>query len=249
MGAAAVLSAATPSLAQTAGTPAPEQGASRVDNDAVQALQRMSAYLGTLQSFRVVADTTSDEVFDNGQTLTFGSRVTYEVRRPNGFTINIAADRHVRKIFYDGKSVTVWAPARGLYATAPAPSTIAETLDLAWSKLGIVIPLEDLFTWSSSSFRRDETLISAVRVGYAKVNGVETDQYAFQEGNIDWQIWIARGDKPVPVRVSIIDISDSAQPRYSANLTWTANARFGADAFAFRPPAGASQISFAEPSN
>jgi len=228
-----------PALAQSAPQAA-------VQPEALQALQRMSAYLGTLRSFRVVADTTADRVYDNGQTLEFGGRVTYDVRRPNGFVIEIASDRNVRKVYYDGKSITLFAPARSLYASAPAPATIAETLDAAWERHGISIPLQDLFRWSDPNEGREETLMTGIHVGYARVNGVECDQYAFQEGSVDWQVWIARGERPVPVRVVITDASDLAHPKYTANLTWTENPTYSDATFAFQPPSGAERISIAE---
>ncbi|HRD27427.1 MAG TPA: DUF2092 domain-containing protein [Caulobacter sp.] len=217
-----------------------------VDPAALQALERMSAYLGTLTTFRVVAQTTYDQVYDNGQTLTFDSTITYDVRRPDGFIINMAADRHVRQIYFDGQSITLFAPNRGLYGTVPAPATIDQTLDLAWQRYGILIPLRDLFRWSAPGGDRKLDLRTGVRVGYARIDGVDCDQYAFQEGGIDWQIWIARGAKPVPVRVVIIDATDLAHPQFSANLTWTETPAYAADAFTFKPPANSSRIGVEE---
>ena len=231
---------------QQAAAPAATSAQPAVEPAAREALRRMSAYLGTLQSFRVVADTSADRVYDNGQSLQFNGRVTYDVRRPNGFVIEMATDRHTRKLYYDGRSLTLFAPARGLYATVPAPNTISGTLDLAWQRHGISVPLEDLFRWSNSLDRRDEALNTGIWVGYARVNGVDTDQYAFQENGVDWQVWIRQGDRPVPVRVVVIDAVDPAHPQFVANLTWTENPSFSDSTFAFQPPAGAQRITFLE---
>src|SRR5689334_5908477 len=65
--------------AQQATAPAAAPTLPPVEPAAREALRRMSAYLGTLQSFRVVADTSADRVYENGQSLQFNGRVTYDV--------------------------------------------------------------------------------------------------------------------------------------------------------------------------
>lgn len=222
--------------------PAAEQPA--VEPAAREALRLMSEHLGSLRSFRVVADTSADRVYANGQALKFNTTVTYDVRRPDGFIIEQASDRHVRRLYFDGSSLTLFAPARGLFASIPAPPTIAETLDLAWEEHGISVPLEDLFRWSNPEDRRDEALLTGIHVGYALMNGEDTDHYAFQEEGLDWQIWIRRGDRPVPVRVVIVDRSDLAHPQFVADLTWTENPDYDDGAFRFEPPANAVSIGF-----
>lgn len=213
----------------------------KVDPAALNALNLMSAYLRTLPSFSVRSDTVRDEVNDNGQKLQFTGTVSFQARRPNGLVIETATDRKERTVYYDGKSLTVWAPRMGYYATVPAPATINEMLDLAADKYGIVVPLEDLFLWGTSEDRR-ANLTAGYWVGYALVAGQPADQYAFRQKDLDWQIWIARGDKPLPLRVVITTTDDSTQPQFASNLTWNTSAQFTDDTFKFTPPADAKQI-------
>lgn len=239
------LTAAAPghALAQAA-APATAKAGGEVEPGAVEALKRMSAYLGTLTAFEIKADNSLDLVLDDGQKVQVDGVATYRVRRPNGFVIEASTDLKARQFVYDGKSLTVYAPKLGYYATVDAPPTIRQALDAASQKYGVTLPLEDLFRWSEpGGAERASLLDEGFFVGGATLNGEETDQYAFRQGDIDWQIWIRRGDKPVPVKVVIVDRSDEAQPAYTARLSWNVAPSFAGDAFTFKPAKDARAIS------
>jgi hypothetical protein len=217
----------------------------KVDPDSMAALDKMGAYLRTLSSFELKADTLTDNVLENGQTAQFAGTVDYKVRRPNGFVITVADDRKVRQFNYDGKSFTIFSPRMGYYATVSAPPTIREVLDSAYEKYGISLPMDDLFRWGEPGDKRDN-LKSGFLVGYAKLGGQDADQYAFRSANIDWQIWIARGDKPLPLKVVLTDKSDPARPQYTATYHWTPSATFTDATFAFKPPSDGKPIKLAQ---
>jgi hypothetical protein len=228
-------------------TPVAKPGAAKsdVDPQAVDALNKMGAYLRTLKTFEIKAVTTDERVLDNDQKVQFTGTADYKVRRPNGFQITVADDRKVRQFYYDGKSLTVFSPRMGFYASVAAPGTIRETLKAAYDKFGIELPLEDIFRWGTSDDHHTD-LTSGLVIGYATVNGLAADQYAFREEGVDWQIWIARGDKPMPLKAVITTTDDDAQPQFSAVLSWTTNANFGNDTFAFKAPANAKPIKIAQ---
>jgi hypothetical protein len=220
------------------------KAAPKIEPESLQALEKMGAYLRTLTSFELKSDTTTDAVLDNGQKVKFAGTVDYKVRRPNGFLIATSDDRRVRQFYYDGKKFTIYSPRMGFYATVPAPPTIRELLKVVYEKYDVQLPLEDLFRWGLQNDRRED-LDSGVVVGPAKIDGQDTDQYAFREGDIDWQIWIARGNKPLPLRAVLTTTSDAAMPEYTASLHWNTNATFSDDTFSFKPPAKAKPITIA----
>jgi hypothetical protein len=206
----------------------------------------MSAYLSTLSSVQVNSKTSLDVVTDAGQRITLDGAVRYRIRRPDGFVINVKTDSKERSFYYDGKTFTVYAPQLGYYATAPAPPTIRKTLDAIEQKFGIELPLEDLFRWNDATDNPAENLTSGVYVGTATIDGVETDHYAFRQPKTDWQIWIQKGAKPLPVRVVIVDLTDSANPTYVARLTWNANAPIVPGEFTYHPTKDAKLIRLSE---
>jgi len=216
----------------------------KVDPNSLAALDKMGAYLRTLGSFQIKTDTLTDAVLDNGQKVQFAGSADYKVRRPSAFAVTVADDRKVRQFLYDGKTFTIFSPRMGFYATVPAKPTIREMMATAYDKFKIELPLADLFRWGTDDDHRDK-ITSGVAVGYAKINGVDADQYAFREGNIDWQVWIQRGDKPLPLKIVITDTSDNAMPEYGAVLHWTTAAKFNDATFAFNPPKDAKKITIA----
>ena len=219
----------------------PVPATAQVEPAAVEALARMSAYLRTLQNFQVVMQTQRDDVDVYGQLITLGGNATYKVRRPNGLTIDMATPSMTRQYVYDGKTVTVFDPGTGYFAKIPAPGTIRETLAMAADKYGVDLPLADLFTWSEGDDRA-RSLTSAHFIGKTQVNGQPANHYAFRQPGIDWQIWIADGDRPAPLRAVIVASDDPARPQFQADLAWDVAPQFAQDTFAFTPPANARQI-------
>lgn len=225
-------------------TPPAQPSAPAVDPAALKALETMSAYLRTLNAFEMKADVVADDVTDEGRKLQIGSTITYQVRKPNQFTIDTVSDRKVRKLYYDGKQITLFAPKVGFYAQAPAPPTIRETLDVLHDQYDIEVPLEDLFRWGEPGDNRDK-LTRGFYVGPARIGGIETDQYAYSTGDVDWQVWIERGDKPVPRKIVITSLFDETDPQFAATMSWnTAPGLKDAD-FTFAPPPNATSIKFA----
>ena len=230
--------------AQPAPAPAAPAGAadSDIDPDAIEALKRMSAYLGTQTSFELKSSGAFDLVLDDGQRLQFGDNATFKVRRPNGFVIERVGDYKDRRFTYDGKQLTVSSPRTAYYAQVEAPPTIRETLALAADRYGIELPLTDLFRWSEPGGGRADDIQEALYVGPALIDGTPTDHYAFREAEVDWQIWIAQGDSPVPRKIVITDRTDPSSPQYTATLSWNFRPAFDAQTFAFQAPAGALSI-------
>jgi hypothetical protein len=237
--------AAAAAKAKPASSAAKSARRSAVEPAALTALQRMSAYLGTLTAFEVKSETSVELVMENGQKTEIDGTLHYLVHRPDGFVIDVATDDKVRNFVYDGKSLTVSAPKLGYYATVSAPPTIRQTLDLADERYDIRLPLEDLFRWSDPAQARTAELKSGWVVGTATIDGAQCDQYAFREGDIDWQIWIERGDKPVPRKVVVVDRTDPAHPEFVARLTWDTAPQVSKASFVFTPPKDAKAIRIA----
>ena len=209
----------------------------------MRALEAMSAYLGKLTSFQVTSQTSLDVVTVQGQRVQLDGVANYKVRRPDRFIVDVSTALKKRRYVYDGKSFTLFAPELGYYASVPAPPTNAQTLDALWEKFGIVLPLEDLFRWTDPNSRRArDTVTSAFDVGPAIVDGVSAEQYAFREGDHDWQVWIRTGAEPLPVKLMIVSRKDPAYPAYIARLAWKMNPVLTDAEFAFRPGAGLKPI-------
>ena len=217
----------------------------KVDPAAINALQKMGSYLRSLTSFEIHSETTTEDVLDNDQKVQFAGKMDYKIRQPDSFVISSITDRKVREYYYNGTNFTIYSPRMGFYSTVPAPPTIRELFNTVYEKYGIEFPLEDLFRWGSADNRYND-LTTAVLVGYAKIDGQDADQFAFREGNADWQVWIRRGEKPLPLKLVIVDTSDETMPEFTAVLHWNTSAMFPDDIFTFKPPADSKQITIGQ---
>jgi hypothetical protein len=59
---------------------------------------------------------------------------------------------------------------------------------------------------------------------------------------VDWQVWVERGARPLPLKVVITTTDDPAQPQYAATLKWDLKASPAASAFTYVPAKGAHRI-------
>ncbi len=228
--------------AQTGDAPKPESEAdAAVQQEAVQALDEMGAYLRTLKEFRLVADTVDDEELEDGQTVEIAGRAIYEVRRPDRLKLEVITDSKERELYYDGKTVSHYAPALDLYSVFPAPDTIAKMLEETEVRYDVSFPLADLFYWGTERSNVKE-LTSAYFVGESRIGGNVCEHYAYRAPGADFQVWIRKSGDPLPCRLVVIDTDTPARARYAATLQWEPEAALGDSIFSFSPPAGASKI-------
>jgi len=227
----------------TAATHVPGESTGR-DPEAIKALEKMGDYLKTLKAFQVRTETNRDEVLDDGQSVEFDGVADVIVDRPNRLRADVVSDRQQRQYFYDGKSLSVWARRVNYYATVPAPPTIHELIDTLSSRFDIELPVADLFYWSDR--KSTDHITGAIDVGPSQVGGVTCGHYAFRQEGTDWEVWIQRGNYPLPRKVVIKTLTDEARPRFASVLTWNLAPSFNDAAFTFVPPPDAKKIALAE---
>jgi hypothetical protein len=224
---------------------ADSQEAPAIDPGAMHALNEMGIYLRTLKSFQVVADVTTDDVLDDGETIQFSSKADLVAARPNRMRVEVTDDDGHRFFFFDGKNFTIYGQVVNYYATVPAPSTIAQLSDDLSDKYGIELPLTDLFQWGTND-ATIKKIKAAVDIGPSAVDGVTCEHYAFRQEGIDWQIWIELGEFPLPRKLVIRTLTDDAKPQHTEILAWNLAPSFSDNAFTFDPPAGVQRITIAE---
>lgn len=240
--AAAPLSAQSTQPAAPPAAPAPAPAAV-LDADAAEALNRMGAALRGLNSFEVVADSTTETVFTGGHKLQSQLRTTYTVQRPNKMVVDIKGDDTHRRIYYNGKTMTVVGMKIGKYVTFPVSGTLSEVLGRAYDDFGIDFPLQDLFRWGDPSSNVVPP-VAGFRVGDSMIGEHKVGQYAFRQPGVDFQVWLDEGTQALPRKMVITNTEDPAQPQYVAYFRWNQAPQIAADAFTFTPRAGDTLVDF-----
>ena len=245
LGSLSLVVMALPAQAATAAAPAKAVAAPAVDPAATAALNRMGAYLRTLKEFDVTVYSTTEDVLDSGQKIMTNNQVHYTLRAPNMLAATVSGDKIKRHYYYDGKTFTVRNNQNDFYAQIPFTGTIAQLLTEA-EKYGVDLPLQDLFRWGDPTAVTGKPTEGIV-VGDSKVVDWDTDHYAFRQGDVDFQVWVEKGDKPLPRKLVINSLADETQPQYTAVMNWNLTPKIDPAVFTFVPDANAKRIPFMTP--
>ncbi len=224
-------------------------GADRaIDEQAAAALHKMSAFLGTLKTFRIMSDSSRDEIVDTDMKIQKNASNTVSVRLPDRLHASVRSDDQDLQFIYDGQMLTLFSSKQNYYATTPAPPTVSKTLDAIRVRHGIVFPLAD-FIQMATGENLLQDMTSAGYIGTSRIDGTECDHIAVRQPNVDWQVWIEKGQTPVPRKVVLTSKTKPTQPQYVATLTWDLTPQIDNDLFTFTPPADAVRIKFARTKN
>jgi hypothetical protein len=131
-----------------------------------------------------------------------------------------------------------------LYATTAAPATLDETLDFAREKLDIIAPAAELLYKNAAEKMLKESSSGFV-VGPSVVGSVKCTHLAFRGSEVDWQIWIEDGDKPLPRKFILTSKKVTGEPQFTVIIrNWDVAAKLSNQEFSFTPPKGAKKIEF-----
>lgn len=207
-------------------------------------LKQMAAYLRSLDRFTVRVEKTTELILPTDQRLHADQTAEYAVWKPNRLRVNFQNLSGGRQLFYDGTTFSLYTPEANVYATAAAPPTLDETLDLLANQYRISLPVTDVLVANPDS-RLVQNLTSETYVGRILLRGVPCHHLAFRTPEVDWEIWIEDGPKPLPRRLALTDKSVKGSPQWTANLSdWNLTPSFSADYFTFKPPRDAEKIKF-----
>lgn len=219
-------------------------GKTAINEDARQILKKSTDYLSGLQEFGLVAHSTLEAVLDTGQKIQFDNATTLMVKRPNKFYAARMGDLVDQEFIYDGGTLTLHDIDSGFYATVEAPDTLEATLDFARDSLDIVAPGSD-FIYSNAYEILMEDIESGFVVGPSIVEGVVCDHLAFSKPGTDFQIWIAQGEQPLPLKVVITSRDVLSAPQFSVLIReWDIVPNAPKEKFVFDKPDDAQAIEF-----
>jgi hypothetical protein len=233
---------ATTGPSTPAATPAPTES----QREAAALLQGMVDYLVGLQSFSVSFRAGYDVVQSTGQKVEFGETRRVTLARPDRLRMEKVTSENGRDlVIFDGRTISVLNADEGVYAQAPQPGSVDESLVYFVRSLRMRMPLAVLLTT-----RLPEVLPGRVRsvdyVESTEILGVPTHHIAGRGENVDFQFWITEGAQPLPRRVVITYVQSPGQPQFWANFAdWNTSPQLPTNAFEFSPPKNGRRIPFA----
>ena len=222
--------------------PAPER-----DPKAMEILLRMANYLAKAPALQVSVLSSYDAIQEDGEFIEFGDRRRIELQRPDHLHIDVErSDGDKGGLVFDGKALTAFRPADNIYAVVEKPGTVDAALVYVVKELQIPLPLARMFTTTFP--QQMEQLVKSI--AYVETNrlfDVPTDHLAVRGDEVDFQVWIAQGDAPLPRRVIITYKNADGEPQFRALLNDWSLAAVDTERFAFTPPTGAEKVPFIVP--
>jgi hypothetical protein len=228
--AAAVLVAAPASQAQ--------------ENDARKILKAMSDYIGGQKAVSLTFDADIEVMTVELQKIQFASSGTVVLSRPDKLRGTRTGGYHDIAFFFDGKTFTMHDRVNAAYARAAAVGSIDDLIVKLRDEFSVEAPGADIL-FSNAYSVLVETAFDSKHIGLGVIDGVECEHLAFRTPEVDWQIWIESGARPIPRKYVITSKTLAGAPQYTLRIKeWKSDAQVAADGFAFKPPAGAKQVEF-----
>jgi hypothetical protein len=211
-------------------------------DEAKALLKAMSDYMGSQTAISMAYDTSVEAVTTDGQKIQVAASGMISMNRPDKIRVTRTGGFADIEIVYNGKTFSLLGKGINAYVEAPVEGTITTLVDTLRDKYQKQLPGADLLLDNIY-----DTLMANVTdvkdLGSGVVGGKECDHLAFRAGEVDWQIWIAQGDKPYPCRYVITSLSYPQQPQYTLDISdWKAGSEVAADDFALKIPDGAKKI-------
>lgn len=239
---AATLVGSLATVAHAAGA-APASGnvapAVELEPRALGILKGASERLASAKTLSFTATTAEESPSRLGPPLTYFATQRVTLKRPDALRVVTSVDGPQSEFFYDGKTVTAYAPRENMVATAPAPATIDAMLGGVFQQAQIYFPYTDLLV-SDPYKGLSEGLRVAFFVGTTDaVGGVQTYIVAYGNDNAFVQAWIGVKDR-LPRRLQAVFRQDSKMLRHSVDFTdWKVDEPVAAGTF--EPPAKAKK--------
>lgn len=222
---------------------APQVAAEPAEADEI--LMRMAKFLAESPRFSVNIRAGYDVIQESGQKIEFGESRRVTVNRPDGLRIEVEqsdGDKHL--VLYDGKEITTFSPLQNVYAQISKPGGIDEAVMYFLRDLHMRLPLAVLLTsrFPSEIESRTQSLDYVERT---EIHGAPAHHLAGQTETVDYQVWIAEGAEPLPLRVVLTYKTADGQPQFRAQFSeWNRSPIVQNSLFTFAAPEGARKISF-----
>lgn len=215
-----------------------------IDPEANTILHQLSNYNKQVQTAVFRLTDTIDDVQPDGRKIQFAHVRDFTVQRPDKLKVETIGDVTSRIFWKDGKTLTVLDRNKNVYAQLPDPGTIDQAIDLLQEKYNMSLPAADML---SADLYQVMTAgckaIDYVGIGYA--GDEKCHHLAFSRDNIDWQLWIATGDKPMVRKMVITYKQLPGEPQYTLHVIKAEMPEKINDAvFACEIPKGTEKIEF-----
>jgi hypothetical protein len=202
----------------------------------------MADYVSRQDNLSLKYDADVEVVTPAVEKIQFSASGDVTLSRPNKFRVSRTGGYADVELISDGSNVTVHDRGGNRFAQVSAAGSFDEVVDRLRAEAPVELPGADLLL-SNPYEELMAGVLEAKHIGRGVVEGVECEHLAFRNLDTDWQIWVELGERPVPRKYVITSKAVGAAPQYTLRLRdWKTGVNPAPDAFAFKPPAGATGV-------
>ena len=121
------------------------------------------------------------------------------------------------EMVFDGKTLTVLGKNLNKYAQIDSAGSIDQLVARLRNELGMAIPGADIML-SNAYDELMADVLEAEHIGRGVIDGVECDHLAFRDNDVDWQIWVEVGNRPIPRKYIITSKAVTGAPQYTLRI-------------------------------
>ncbi|GMG83996.1 DUF2092 domain-containing protein [Paralimibaculum aggregatum] len=232
-------------LPHAAGAQSDTQDLAAADSAAREILAGMTDYLAGLDTVSFDFEVSLEAVTTAGVKLQFPASGSMLLDRPEKFRVSRTGAHSDILLNSDGETLTLYGRRIGTYAQQAAPASLDAFVENAHEH-GIAMPGADLLITTVAE-ELSEPITKALYLGSGPVGGVECEHLAFRTDDVDFQLWVAVGDKPYPCRYVVTSKWLAAAPQYQLQIAnWNDAPEIADGAFVFEAPADAGKADLAE---
>lgn len=213
--------------------------------DAEAILMQMARFLSKASRFSVNVRSGYDAFQASGQKIEFGEVRKVTVSRPDRLRVEVEhSNGDENLVIFDGKNITVSSTPQNVYAQISKPGGIDGAIKYFVNDLQMRLPLAVLLV-SQIADELDRRVQSLDYVERTSLYGAPSHHLAGRTETVDFQVWVADTDQPLPLRVVLTYKDVEGHPQFRAQLSdWDLSPTITESMFAFTPPAGAQKIAF-----
>jgi hypothetical protein len=211
-------------------------------NDATRILKTMSDFIAMQQNVSITFDADIEVITPDVQKIQFTNSGTVLMSRPDKLRATRTGGYSDVELFFDGRTATFVSKDDKVYTRLETPGSIDQLIGRLRNEFSLTAPGADLLL-SNVFDDLMEGAIDAKHIGLGVIDGVECEHLAFRTLEVDWQIWIEAGARPIPRKYIITSKTVTAAPQYTLRIKeWRTDAQTNANSFTFAPEPGTRQV-------
>jgi hypothetical protein len=220
--------------------------ASAQAQDAGKILRAMSDYVTSQKTLSLTFDSSIEVITSELQKIQFTSSGEVWLARPDKIRATRTGGYADVELVFDGKTVTLLGKNINAFAQAEIPGSVDQLIDWLRDQFNMAMPGADLLSSEVYDHLMAE-VIDAKHIGQGVIDGVDCEHLAFRTVDVDWQLWIEAGPRPIPRMYVISNKAVTGAPQYTLRIKeWRAEIPTATDSFVFKPPAEAQKVELAE---